>query len=525
MGIRDWFTRKKTTGTDEGGASKTRQRRGRIREEGKQSGKTQRKGETWRPAGGEKEKPRRERPPEKNAATGDAKERPGGGKAAEKKWKPESFQVEPQEGRTRFHDFDLPGEVMRAIAELGFEYCTKIQAEILPHTLQGRDAAGQAQTGTGKTAAFLIQIFTVLLRRPVQGERKKGAPRALMVAPTRELVLQIEKDAHDLGKYTGFKTVCVYGGMDFNKQMRDLDGTVDLVVATPGRLLDFNRRRVIDLRQVEVLVLDEADRMLDMGFIPDVRKIVRATPFKDKRQTLLFSATLDESVMRLAHSWMTEPVRVEIEPERLAAEAIDQKVYITTEEQKFKLLHNILEKVVHGQALIFVNRRDQVDRLTDLLNRHGIPCEALSGAVNQKKRMRIIEHYKSGKIRCVVATDVAGRGLHVEDISHVINYNTPQNPEDYVHRIGRTGRAGSEGTSVTFASETEAFEIPAIEELLGDRLSCEHPPDELLQELPKPTRPAAKPRGKRDGGGSGSRRSGRSGRPRGRRSGGGRRRS
>lgn len=444
-------------------------------------------------------------------------------------WTPDQYPVEVQEGKTRFADLNLPDRILHALADMKFQYCTPIQEQILPHTLKGKDAFGKAQTGTGKTAAFLIQIFTKFLNEPLDEEkRRRGMPRALILAPTRELAIQIAKDAEQIAKYTDIRTVAVYGGMDYAKQQRYLDDYVDLVVATPGRLIDFSRNKVVDLRNVEVLVIDEADRMLDMGFIPDVKRIVFSTPHKERRHTLLFSATLDEPVMRLANSWMVDPVRIEIEPDQVATDTVDQKVYIVTDDQKFQILYNLLDGGNARQSIIFTNRRDQAEALSERLRRYGIECEMLSGAVSQKARLRILENFKSGKVKYVVATDVAGRGIHVDDITHVVNFNIPQNPEDYVHRIGRTGRAGATGTSITFACEMESFELPAIEELLGEPLKCEQAPEELLKELPEP-KYAERPRPKRSGDSSrprsggnrgggqrrGGNRSGGGGRPRG----------
>ena len=438
-------------------------------------------------------------------------------KKPSKPWDPASFKVEPEEGKTRFHDIDLPAEIMHAVDDLKFKYCTPIQAEILPLTLEGKDMAGNAQTGTGKTAAFLLGIFTQFFRNG-KGRPALGKPRALILAPTRELAMQIRDDAEKLGKYTPCRTVAVYGGIDYDKQRRLFDDPVDIVVATPGRLIDFVQQNVINLGEVDVLVIDEADRMLDMGFIPDVRRIIYKTPPKEKRQTLLFSATLDDKVMRLAADWMVEPGKIEIEPDHAATELVDQRVFLVTDKEKFPLLYNILKKEVgNSSALIFTNRRDQTERLADALYRYGIDCEILSGAVAQNKRQRILADFKEGRCKLVVATDVAGRGIHVNDITHVVNFNIPERPDDYVHRIGRTGRAGKKGISVTFACERESFELPAIEELLGERLSCTHPGEGMLDlpdpvRKPRPRRPSGPP--SHGGGGRGGPRRG--GPPRGR---------
>ena len=399
----------------------------------------------------------------------------------EEDWDVSQFKVLPAEGKTRFHDFDLPRPLMHAISDLKFEYCTPIQAEILPSTLCGRDASGRAQTGTGKTAAFLISILTRLLNNPIQGKRAPGTPRVLILAPTRELVLQISEEARQVSRYCGVNIVSVFGGMDYEKQRKQLGaGPVDIIVATPGRLLDFKRRQDISLNKTEVLIIDEADRMLDMGFIPDVRKIIYSTPTKDKRQTLLFSATLTEQITRLASEWTRNPVKVEIEPEQVAVDTVDQIVYIVTIQEKFALLYNIISRQNLSRVLVFCNRRDEVRRLSEMLTRFGINCSELSGDVPQKKRIRRLDEFKSGKIRILVATDVAGRGIHIEGMDHVINFKLPHDPEDYVHRIGRTGRAGSSGTSVSFADEEDALYLPAIEKFMDRELTCIAPEEEWL---------------------------------------------
>jgi len=403
----------------------------------------------------------------------------------EEDWNVSQFKVPPAEGKTRFHDFDLPAPLLHAISDLGFEYCTPIQAEILPSTLSGKDASGRAQTGTGKTAAFLITVITRILNNPIQGKRNPGTPRILILAPTRELVMQISEEARQLSRYCALTIVSVFGGMDYEKQRKQLSvGPVDIIVATPGRLLDFQRRRDLTLRKVEVLIIDEADRMLDMGFIPDVRKIINSTPAKDRRHTLLFSATLTGAITRLASQWTRDPVTIEIEPEQVAVDTVDQIVYIVTTEEKFALLFNIIEKKNLDRVLVFCNRRDEVRRLTEMLTRYGINCDMLSGDVPQRQRVRRLENFKTGKIRVLVATDVAGRGIHIEGMDHVINFKLPHDPEDYVHRIGRTGRAGAAGTSISFADEKDAFYLPAIEEFTDRSLSCIQPEEEWLT-MPK----------------------------------------
>ena len=402
-------------------------------------------------------------------------------KAPAAAWSVEDFKVEPREGETRFHDLGLRDELMHGIADLGFQYCSPIQAGVLPHTLQGHDAIGKAQTGTGKTAAFLITIFNDLLCHPVEGERFVGEPRALVIAPTRELVMQIAADAEDLAKYADLKVATLIGGMDYQKQLNRLQNhVVDLVVATPGRLLDFMGRRDLFLDHVEILVLDEADRMLDMGFIPQVKRIVRATPRKENRQTLLFSATFTQDIINLSQQWTYEPVTVEIEPEHVATDSVDQKIYLVSSSERYRVLTNLLRSEDATSVIVFANRRDQVRRLHERLRKAGLRCGILSGEIPQAKRTRTLEQFKNGEIKVLVATDVAGRGIHVEGVSHVVNYNLPEDPEDYVHRIGRTGRAGATGTSISFASEDDAFLLPDLEALLGEKLECTHPPQELL---------------------------------------------
>ncbi|HBZ50103.1 MAG TPA: ATP-dependent RNA helicase RhlB [Halieaceae bacterium] len=383
--------------------------------------------------------------------------------------------------RKSFESLDLDERILRGIRDLGFETCSPIQGAILPHTLRGLDAIGKAQTGTGKTAAFLITIFNDLLSHSIDGERFIGEPRALVIAPTRELVMQIAEDAKLLGKHTGLRVVTLIGGMDYQKQLQQLElEPVDLVVATPGRLIDFMTRQDLFLESVEILVLDEADRMLDMGFIPQVKRIVRSTPPKQNRQTLLFSATFTQDIINLSEQWTYKPIKIEIEPDSVATANVDQKVYLVSTEQRYQVLKNLLRSDDATSVIVFANRRDQVRSLYERLRKSNIACGVLSGEIPQNKRTRTLEDFKRGKLTVLVATDVAGRGIHVDGVSHVVNYNLPEDPDDYVHRIGRTGRAGATGISVSFASEDDAFLLPDIEALLGERLECVYPPEELL---------------------------------------------
>ncbi|MBV57287.1 MAG: ATP-dependent RNA helicase RhlB [Pseudohongiellaceae bacterium] len=384
-----------------------------------------------------------------------------------------------------FDSFDIEQPLRDAIAKLGFEFCTPIQAQSLVHTLAGHDVTGKAQTGTGKTAAFLITIINDLLTNPIEEDRFLAEPRALIIAPTRELAIQIAADSVQLTEFTDLHTVTLVGGEDYQKQTRALDAKpVDIVVATPGRLLDFVSNDKLYLGLVELLVLDEADRMLDMGFIPQVRQVVARTPKRECRQTLLFSATFTPEIVELGSRWAMDPIMVEVEPEQVAAEAVNQIVYLVTTADKYNLLYNLIIEPESKKVLVFSNRRDQVRRLADNLYRNGINCGALSGEIPQNKRIRTLDAFKTGKLRVLVATDVAGRGLHISDVTHVVNYTLPEEAYDYVHRIGRTGRAGAVGTSISFACEEDSFLLPAIEEKLGHKLDCIHPEEDLLERAP-----------------------------------------
>jgi len=402
-------------------------------------------------------------------------------KPADNSWDISQFKVPEAEGKVRFHDLDLELPLLRAIADLNFEYCSPIQAMSLPNTLQGDDLLGKAQTGTGKTAAFLVAIIDDFLKNPIKEKRYAGEARALIIAPTRELVIQIADDARALTKYTDLNIHTLVGGMDYAKQKSKMQNKLpDILVATPGRLLDFASNQDVYLDQVEVLVLDEADRMLDMGFIPQVRRIVRMTPHPEHRQTLFFSATFTDDVMRLAEQWTRDPINIEIEPESIATETVEQTVYLTSTEEKFTVLCNIAQQDDVESLIVFANRRDECRRLHQRLERKGFKVGLLSGEIQQAKRVKTLDAFKAGRLKILVATDVAGRGIHISGISHVVNYTLPEEPEDYVHRIGRTGRAGKSGKSISFACEDDAFRLPALEELLAHKIDCEQPPEHLL---------------------------------------------
>ncbi|MCJ8314370.1 MAG: ATP-dependent RNA helicase RhlB [Saccharospirillaceae bacterium] len=392
-------------------------------------------------------------------------------------WTLDQFDVEEQEGKSRFHDFELPLNVMRAIHDLGYEYASPIQAETLPYSLAGVDVVGKAQTGTGKTAAFLLTLIADFLDNPIK-DQFDSEPRSIILAPTRELAMQIADDAKLLCKYNKLKVVTIVGGMDFEKQKKALEhGTIDILVATPGRLIDFIKRKSVFLDQVETLVIDEADRMLDMGFIPDIKQIVRATPKKEDRQTLLFSATFTDAVINLAGDWTTDAQMIEIVSDTQTAANVDQKIYMIESDKKYDLLLSILKGDDVERAIVFANRRDLVRKLLEKLKKDGMDCEMLSGEVPQAKRVKTLERFKAGKLKLIVATDVAGRGIHIDGISHVVNFTLPEEAEDYVHRIGRTGRAGKKGTSISFACEDDSFLLPEIETYIGRKLKAEHPPE------------------------------------------------
>ncbi|HOP40567.1 MAG TPA: DEAD/DEAH box helicase [Geobacteraceae bacterium] len=393
----------------------------------------------------------------------------------------------------KFTELNLPEDVLRGIADAGFSECTPIQEKTLPLALAGKDVAGQAQTGTGKTAAFLIALFTRLLARSRQS--KENHPRALILAPTRELVVQIETDAQLLGKHAGFSIQAIYGGVDYQKQRNALKAGADIVIGTPGRLIDYLKQKVYSLKQIEALVIDEADRMFDMGFIADLRFILRRLPPFDKRQNLMFSATLNQRVMELAYEFMNLPEKVSATPEKMTAERVEQVLYHVASKEKFPLLLGLLRKEGMERTMIFVNTKREAEFLRDRLNANEFPCKVVSGDVDQKKRLRILDDFKDGKLPILIATDVASRGLHIEGVSHVINYDLPQDAEDYVHRIGRTARAGAEGKAISLADENGAFHLEAIEEYSKQKIPVEWADDDLYvldykRAKPKP-RPSA----------------------------------
>jgi ATP-dependent RNA helicase RhlB len=376
---------------------------------------------------------------------------------------------------------------VRGIRDAGFVTATAIQEAALPLALKGKDVAGQSQTGTGKTAAFLIAAFTRCLRTPSPAKTGVTAPRVLIIAPTRELVVQIEADAHLLGAHTGLRIISVYGGIDYNKQRDALRDGADVLVGTPGRLIDYLKQHIWSPSKVEVLVIDEADRMFDMGFIADLRFILRKLPKPERRQSFLFSATLSFRVMELTWEFMNNPVQITITPNQKTVEKAEQVLYHVGREEKFNLLLGLLKREGGSRILIFSNTREEARRLEDRLGRNGWQARALTGDVDQKKRLKLLNDFKDGELPVLVATDVASRGLHIEGVTHVINWDMPQDAEDYVHRIGRTARAGAAGKAISLADETSALAVEPIEKFIGQKILVEWAGDDLYLAEIKPT--------------------------------------
>ncbi len=395
---------------------------------------------------------------------------------------------------TRFAEFDLPEPVRHGLESAGFTHCTPIQAKTLPLALRGVDVAGQAQTGTGKTAAFLVAIFTHLLRnQPAEG-RRANQPRAFIVAPTRELAIQIHKDAESLGSECGFRIALAYGGTDYEAQRERIAAGVDILIGTPGRLIDYLKKKVYDLRAVEVAVLDEADRMFDLGFIADIRYLFRRMPDPERRLSMLFSATLSYRVIELAYEHMNAPQQVEIETDQVTAEGVEQVLYYPGNDEKIPLLVGLLRRIEPARTMVFVNTKRAADRVWSYLQGNGFSAAVLSGDVHQRKRQTLLKRFEQDEITVLIATDVAARGLHVPGVTHVINFDLPQAAEDYVHRIGRTARAGESGHAVSFACEDYAFSVPDIEAFIGAKIPGAAVDPELLAELAPPAKIERRPR-------------------------------
>ncbi|MGA9335994.1 MAG: DEAD/DEAH box helicase, partial [Rudaea sp.] len=379
-----------------------------------------------------------------------------------------------------FDSLELQTNLLAGLHAAGFTRCTPIQALTLPVALAGRDVAGQAQTGTGKTAAFLVAIAQRLLTRPAFNERGPADPRALVIAPTRELAIQIDKDFHSLCAGTGLTSALIYGGVDYDKQRQQLRDGVDIVIATPGRLLDYFKQRVFAFSAVEIMVIDEADRMFDLGFIKDVRYILRRLPERDRRQCLLFSATLSHRVLELAYEHMNEAEKLTVETENITADRVRQAVYFPSTEEKLPLLIHLLSRIDTHRSMVFVNMKVAAEKVARRLQRQGFRVGMLSGDVPQKKRQSLLARFQRGEIEILIATDVAARGLHIPDVSHVFNYDLPQDAEDYVHRIGRTARLGAEGDAISFACDMYAQGLPDIEAYIEQKIPVERVSPELL---------------------------------------------
>ena len=393
----------------------------------------------------------------------------------------------------RFADLSLPEPLLRGVQDAGFEFCTPIQVGTLPIALAGRDVAGQAQTGTGKTAAFLLAAFNYLLSHPLEGgdpaparRRPGSSPRAVMLAPTRELAIQIHKDAEALGRHAGFRLGLVYGGTGYDSQRRMLEEGIDVLIGTPGRIIDYLKQHIFDLDSVQVMVLDEADRMFDLGFIKDIRFLLRRMPPPERRLGMLFSATLSYRVTELAYEHMNNPELIKIEPERITAEKVTEILYHTANEEKITALVGLLRRIDPRRSLVFVNTKGAAERLKVWLSANGFDAEVISGDVPQNKREQLLGRFQRGDLPILVATDVAARGLHIPDVSHVFNFDLPQDAEDYVHRIGRTARAGASGDAVSFACEEYAFSLMEIEEYIGHKIPVGRIDNDMLPELTRP---------------------------------------
>ena len=369
-----------------------------------------------------------------------------------------------------FESLHIAESLKRGIAELGYTRCTPIQAQTLPVALAGRDVAGQAQTGTGKTAAFLIALFNRLLTDPAAANKPLNAPRAIVIAPTRELAVQIHSDALGIGKHTGLKLAIVFGGVDYEKQRRILEEGVDVLIGTPGRIIDYFKQHVFDLRHIQVAVMDEADRMFDLGFIKDIRFILRRLPHPTLRLTMMFSATLSHRVMELAYEHMNNPELIRIEPDKMTVDSVKQVLYFPSTEEKIPLLMGLLRRIDARRTMVFVNTKRIAEVLERTLTANGFVAQAISGDVPQTKRLKMMRDFHNGDIAVLIATDVASRGLHIPDVSHVFNFDLPNDAEDYVHRIGRTARAGAEGDAISFGCEEYAISLPDIERYIGHQI-------------------------------------------------------
>ncbi len=410
----------------------------------------------------------------------------------------------------RFDALPLDNSLLQGIRDAGFEYCTPIQASTLPLALQNQDVAGQAQTGTGKTAAFLIAAYQRLLANPAPATGPRQ-PRVFVLAPTRELAVQIANDAALLGKHTGLTIGIAHGGTDYEKQRNHIQQGVDLLIGTPGRIIDYYKQGVFKLDRVEVAVLDEADRMFDLGFIKDIRYLLRRLPPHEQRLNMLFSATLSHRVLELAYEHMNDPELVRIEPDKVTADKVRQAIFFPSNPEKAPLLLGLIREMGATRIMVFVNTKREAERLEDFLGANGIDAKAISGDVPQSRRLSMLRRFQSGELPVLIGTDVASRGLHIPDVQYVINYDLPQDAEDYVHRIGRTARAGAAGDAISFGCETYAISLPDIEEFIGHKIPvATFNPEDLPEAIqPPPRRRNTRPdKGRRPGGGRRPERSG-----------------
>lgn len=395
---------------------------------------------------------------------------------------------------TRFKDFDLNPDLIKGLDEAGFEFCTPIQAQSIPIALTGKDVAGEAQTGTGKTAAFMVACMNQLITHTAPEKRQKTQPRALILAPTRELAIQIHKDALAIGKYTKLTLGLAYGGTDYDKQRRILEEGVDILIGTPGRIIDFFKQKVFNLKACEVVVLDEADRMFDLGFIDDMRYLLRRCPEPQDRLSLLFSATLSHRIGELAYVHMNDPAQIRVEAETKTADKIEQSIYYPANEEKIPLLLGLMDKLKPTRSIVFINTKRVAEKVYAWLEGNGYKSALLSGDVPQKKRQTLLKKFQDGEFNTLVATDVAARGLHIPEVSHVFNFDLPQSGEDYVHRIGRTARAGASGSAISFACEDYAHYIMDIEEYIDQKIGRQPVTSDLLIEPKPPIKMERRPR-------------------------------
>jgi ATP-dependent RNA helicase RhlB len=384
----------------------------------------------------------------------------------------------------KFSELKLEPTVVTGLESMGFEYCTSIQAKSLPILMTGKDIAGQAQTGEGKTIAFLAATFHHLLQKK---DVKHNQPRALIMAPTRELAIQIHRDAIEMAKSTGLRLGVVYGGEGYESQRQELEQGVDILIGTCGRLLDYLKQGIYNLNNIEVMVLDEADRMFDLGFIKDIRYMFGKMPAATDRLSMLFSATLSFRVKELAFEHMNDPDSVEVEPDQKTNIRISEELFYPSNEDKMSLLQTLIEEDWPDKAIIFANTKHVCEKIHAHLEADKIRVGMLTGDVIQKKRLKILEQFTAGQLDVLVATDVAARGLHIPAVTHVFNYDLPDDCEDYVHRIGRTGRAGATGHAISLACEQYVFNLPAIETYIEHALPVsKYDHDALLTDLPRP---------------------------------------